>query len=46
MNEKEKKILETFMVLFPKLSEIDKERLLCFGEGMAFKTSETAKETV
>ena len=38
MSEKEKKIMETFQKVIPKLSEIQKEKLLSFGEGMAFKT--------
>lgn len=38
MTEKEKKILNVFVALIPKLSELDKEKLLSFGEGMAFKT--------
>ena len=40
MSEKEKKILETFSEVVPKLSEIDKERLLAFGEGLAFKAKQ------
>ncbi len=38
MSEKEKAILETFQKTIPKMSELDKERLLAFGEGMAFKS--------
>lgn len=37
MSEKEKKILETFGEVLPKLSELEQEKLLSFGEGMAFK---------
>ena len=36
MSEKEKKILETFGKVIPDLSEMEKEKLLSFGEGMAF----------
>lgn len=35
MSEKEKKILDIFGALIPKMSDLDKERLLAFGEGMA-----------
>lgn len=37
MSEKQKQILETFGEVIPNLSEIDQEKLLAFGEGMAFK---------
>ena len=36
MSEKEKQILETFEKVIPDLSEVEKEKLLSFGEGMAF----------
>lgn len=36
MSEKEKQILETFERVIPDLSELEKEKLLSFGEGMAF----------
>ena len=36
MSEKEKKILETFEKVIPDLNELEKEKLLSFGEGMAF----------
>lgn len=35
MSEKDKKIMETFGRVVPNLSEIDKEKLLAFGEGVA-----------
>ena len=35
MSEKEKKILETFGKVIPNLSDMEKEKLLSFGEGMA-----------
>ena len=37
MSEKEKKIMQIFAVLIPKLSESDKKYLLGLGEGMALK---------
>lgn len=37
MSEREKQILDTFGAIIPNLSELDKEKLLAFGEGMAFK---------
>lgn len=40
MSEKEKKILDTFGKIIPDLSEIEKEKLLSFGEGMAFKVNQ------
>ena len=36
MSEKEKQILDTFEKVIPDLSEMEKEKLLSFGEGMAF----------
>lgn len=36
MSEKEKEILKTFEKVIPNLTEIEKEKLLSFGEGMAF----------
>lgn len=30
----EEKILNTFSILLPKMTEIEKEKLLAFGEGM------------
>ena len=40
MTESEKKILDTFIKIIPQLSSGDKERLLAFGEGMAFKVEQ------
>lgn len=34
MNENEKKILETFEAIIPKLSEAGQEKLLSYGQGM------------
>ena len=36
MSEQDKKIADTFERVMPTMSELDKERLLAFGEGMAF----------
>lgn len=44
MSEKEKQILETFGKVIPELSELEKEKLLSFGEGMAFKAAATASK--
>lgn len=44
MSEKEKKIIETFKKVVPDLSDNDKERLLSFGEGMAFAIDKQKKE--
>ncbi len=44
MSEKEKEILKTFERTIPKMTEIEKERLLAFGEGIAFKTEQQEKE--
>ena len=35
MSEKDKLIMATFEKVVPNLSEIDKEKLLAFGEGVA-----------
>lgn len=43
MNKVEKKILKTFAKIIPSLTERQKDRLLFFGEGMAFKKEETKK---
>ena len=44
MSEKEKQILETFGKTIPKLNEMEKEKLLAFGEGMAFMAEQKQKE--
>lgn len=43
MSEKEKQILDVFIRIIPLLSDLEKEKLLSFGEGMAFKTDEIEK---
>lgn len=40
VSEKDKKIMETFARVIPVLSEVEKEKLLAFGEGMAFKADQ------
>lgn len=35
MSDKDKRIMETFGKVVPNLSELDKEKLLAFGEGVA-----------
>ena len=46
MSEKEKRIMETFALIIPKLSEADKSYLLGLGEGMAIKVDAQNQETV
>lgn len=36
MSEREKKVIENLKVILPKLSELEVEKLLSYGEGMAF----------
>lgn len=36
MTEKQKKFLRAINRLIPQLTELDQERLLAFGEGLAF----------
>lgn len=40
MKSVEKKILEAFSKTIPQLTDLDKERLLAFGEGIAFKANQ------
>ena len=40
MSDKDKRIMETFARLIPQLSDMEKEKLLAFGEGMAFKADQ------
>lgn len=44
MSEKEQQILETFEKVIPKLSEMEKEKLLSFGEGMVFMKDKSKKK--
>lgn len=43
MSEEEKRIMTTFGSVLPELSNMDKEKLLAFGAGMAFKALQTKK---
>lgn len=36
MSEKEERILATFKEVIPKLTELQKERLIGFGEGLEY----------
>lgn len=44
MSEKEKKVIETFKKVFPKMTELQKEKLQSFGEGLAFAIQHTEAE--
>lgn len=44
MSEKEKKILDTFEKVLPEMTELEREKLLSFGEGIAFKTAEQKRQ--
>lgn len=47
MSEKEKKILDTFANdVLPHLSDLDKEKLLAFGEGLGFAVRPVDKTVV
>lgn len=45
MSEREKKIIETFALILPKLSDSDKSYLLGLGEGMAIKVNAQEHDT-
>lgn len=45
MSEREQKILETFGKVLPELSDLEREKLLSFGEGMAFAKGAAETET-
>ena len=40
MTQEDKKVLEAFEKVIPELSTLEKEKLISFGEGMAFKAEE------
>lgn len=40
MSDKEREILDVFKKLVPVLTDFEKEKLLAFGEGMAFKAAQ------
>ena len=42
--DKEEKILKTFAIVLPKLSESDKSYLLGLGEGMVIRVNEQKEE--
>jgi hypothetical protein len=44
MSDKEKQILETIGNVLPDMTEMEKEKLLSFGEGMAFMKDRQKKE--
>lgn len=44
MTDKEEKILKTFAIVLPKLSETDKSYLLGPGEGMVIRVNEQKEE--
>lgn len=44
MSEKEKEIIETFINVLPKMTEVEREKLLSFGQGMTFMKDEQAKQ--
>lgn len=44
MSEKQKQILETFEEIIPKMTEMEQEKLLSFGEGIAFVKEKKEKE--
>lgn len=44
MSEKEKRILEVFAEVIPKMTEIEKESLLSYGEGITFAIRKQEQE--
>lgn len=44
MSEKQREILETFEKVIPELNEMEQEKLLSFGEGMAFMKGHQKQE--
>lgn len=46
MSEKDKRIMETFGEVVPQLSELDKEKLLAFGEGIALMAGRQRADVV
>lgn len=43
-SEKEEKILKTFEKTIPKMTELEREKLLSFGEGILFVKEKEGKE--
>ena len=44
MTATDEKIILTFSQIIPFLSNLEKEKLLSFGEGLAFKVNEANKQ--
>ena len=44
MSEKENKIMDTIGELIPTLTDLEKEKLIAFGEGMAFMKAQQEQE--
>lgn len=44
MSEKKEQILETFGKLIPKMSDSEVDKLVAFGEGMAFMKDQQEKK--
>ena len=44
MKDNEKKILDMFEKIIPDMTELEREKLLAFGEGIILKTLEQKKE--
>lgn len=44
MTEKEERILQNFEKLIPVMSELEKEKLISFGEGLIFFKSEQTQK--
>jgi len=40
LTEKQQRVLDTFTQILPYMSDLEAERLLSYGEGIAFKTSQ------
>ncbi len=40
VSENDKRIMDVFARVIPELSDLEKEKLLAFGEGMAFKADQ------
>ena len=45
MSDKEREILDVFKKLVPVLTDFEKEKLLAFGKGMAFKAAQQQKDS-
>ena len=45
MSDKEREILDVFKKLVPVLTDFEEEKLLAFGERMAFKAAQQQKDS-